>query len=87
VESALSLYFDLWDSNEDGSLSDEELVTLMEAVQGLLPPTASAAERDATRVRARNMAKLRASLVGRPRYKKKKQFCFVFMFPLHQSAC
>ena len=59
VESALSLYFDLWDSNEDGSLSDEELVTLMEAVQGFLPPTASAAERDARHAelvhRARDM--------------------------------
>jgi serine/threonine protein kinase len=37
MDKELSLYFELWDTNGDGELSDDELCTLMEAVEGLLP--------------------------------------------------
>ena len=41
LEDTLALYFQLWDANGDGVLNDEELVTLMEAVSGLLPEEAT----------------------------------------------
>ena len=41
LEETLALYFQLWDANGDGVLNDEELVTLMEAVSGLLPDEAT----------------------------------------------